>query len=316
MARYGGTESRNNGWGKQLEFAGKNALRTTYGGQFATIKSHSDRWAVVCKWLQNSGVTDTRDIDRGVVQSYGAELRERVESGLTSVSYAQNLISSLNQVMIAVREDRSCWISPADTVGQRSSVRTEAPNLDRAPLYAAIVQLRESGNERPASVVELARELGLRERETAQLDLRQAIHEATTDGEIRITLGTKGGAGHGQNRLVPVSEYALAALYRALESAQGGKNLIPQEQSRQQFLGHVQNVVLPVLKEHGVGTVHDQRAAYACERYQEITGYPAPVIVGVRLADKEPDHAAREIITGELGHGRISVTAAYLGSLK
>ncbi|MBI3774834.1 MAG: integrase, partial [Gammaproteobacteria bacterium] len=57
----------------------------------------------------------------------------------------------------------------------------------------------------------------------------------------------------------------------------------------------------------------DLRAAYACERYEQITGHPAPVVAGERQANKHDDQTARQIIAQELGHGRIDVAAAYLG---
>ncbi len=64
----------------------------------------------------------------------------------------------------------------------------------------------------------------------------------------------------------------------------------------------------------GIRGFHDLRAAYACDRYQQLTGYAAPAVVGARLADRETDVSARKIISAELGHGRIDVVAAYVGS--
>ncbi len=43
---------------------------------------------------------------------------------------------------------------------------------------------------------------------------------------------------------------------------------------------------------------------------------PMPVIAGQRLANRPIDHHARAQIARELGHGRIDVTAAYIGSAK
>ncbi|MCF7997248.1 MAG: hypothetical protein K9L32_09620 [Chromatiaceae bacterium] len=62
---------------------------------------------------------------------------------------------------------------------------------------------------------------------------------------------------------------------------------------------------------------HDARAAFACERYQALSGQPAPVIAGGQhLADREADGQAREVIAVELGHGRTDVVAAYIGSAR
>ena len=60
-----------------------------------------------------------------------------------------------------------------------------------------------------------------------------------------------------------------------------------------------------------VVTEHD-RAAYACERYETLTGHPAPVLGGV-ITDRDQDREARERISAELGHGRIDVVSEYIG---
>ena len=59
---------------------------------------------------------------------------------------------------------------------------------------------------------------------------------------------------------------------------------------------------------------HELRAAYACERYQQLTGAAAPVVAGGRQVSKEEDTAARWVLTQELGHGRIDVVSSYIGS--
>ena len=58
------------------------------------------------------------------------------------------------------------------------------------------------------------------------------------------------------------------------------------------------------------------RAAYACERYETLTGFAAPVVAGERLASKALDQHTRTILSQELGHGRTEVIASYIGSSK
>lgn len=57
-------------------------------------------------------------------------------------------------------------------------------------------------------------------------------------------------------------------------------------------------------------------ATYACNRYQALSSFEAPVIKGKRNAPKLLDISTRQEITEELGHSRLSVTNAYLGSSK
>jgi hypothetical protein len=58
--------------------------------------------------------------------------------------------------------------------------------------------------------------------------------------------------------------------------------------------------------------LHGLRSAYACERYEALTGSPAPV-AGGEVPDRALDREARSIIAEELGHSRIDVTNEYMG---
>ena len=69
----------------------------------------------------------------------------------------------------------------------------------------------------------------------------------------------------------------------------------------------------------GIGRTHGLRHAYAQRRYLELTGWAAPAVAGVRVltpVERLKDHEARNTISEELGHGRIAITNAYLGSWK
>lgn len=324
--RVGSFGSRNFGCGKNMGYAGHNALRESYSSQFETIQSHSDRFGRFVAFCKDNGIRDLRDVSREVVQSYGHQLADRVAEQELSVSYAQNLLSSVNVTMEALREDRTCAVSPSDLVGERSSVRTVAPELSREALDRALDDLRDRGHDRAAVLLELAREFGLRGREAALLNPSHALEQAREQGRIRITEGTKGGAGKSteidRERWVPVSPDLgdrFGRQVQALEHAQElqvGNNLVPNHQTLEQFTNHVRNVALPALKNEGIEKIHELRSAYACERYQELTASPAPVVAGQRLADKPSDWAARDIITRELGHGRRDVVASYVGSSK
>lgn len=205
-------------------------------------------------------------------------------------------------------------VAPAEVVGQRNHVRTEAPaGLDRSAVRQCAEELRAAGHERVASVVELARELGLREREASMLDARSALREASVRGAVNITAGTKGGRGHHVDRWVPISRPALQSLERAAAGQGNGRNLIPEDKTWRQWNDHVHHVWATARERHGLEKLHDLRAAYACERYLALTGSPAPVVGGKRCASRDVDRTARETIALELGHARADVVAAYIG---
>lgn len=47
MALLGKRDGRNFGYGRQLSYAGPQALRDLFGdGHYRTVKAHSDRWQV------------------------------------------------------------------------------------------------------------------------------------------------------------------------------------------------------------------------------------------------------------------------------
>ena len=133
---------------------------------------------------------------------------------------------------------------------------------------------------------------------------------------INVIDGTKGG--RDADRWIIVGDAQRKALQNALEARPlGSTNLIaPHERyvdvaiSRSSEL----NQARVILQQHGLPGYHDARAAYACARYEQITGCPAPAVAGMRLASKALDRQARVTISTELGHGRIDVLVSYVGS--
>jgi hypothetical protein len=314
MGKVGG--HRNFGFGKQMAWAGTQALRDRYGdGHYATVAAHTARWGQFAEWVKAAeGIRDAREVTVETVVAYGEELAGEVSRGTMAVAYAQNLLSSVNVVLEALRGDRLVRISPAGLVGARSHVRECAPTgLDRAAVHECAGSLRAGGHDRIAAVVELARDLGLRVREASMLDAKSALREAVTRGAINVTTGTKGGRGHQVDRWVPVSERTLGSLRRAAAAQGTDRNLIPGDQIWRQWNDHLHHVWAEAREAHGLGTLHDLRAAYACERYEALTGHPAPAVAGQRGTGKPVDRAARETIAQQLGHTRTEVAAAYIG---
>jgi hypothetical protein len=292
------TGRRNFGYGKQMAWAGKQALRDCYGnGRYGTVAGHTERWRQFVAWCRSErGIRDARRVDRSTVEAYGRCLADKVNAKSMSVSYAQK---------------------PAAVVGKRNHVRVEPPaGLDRQAVRQCADQLRQNGHERIASVVELARELGLRLREASMLDARAALRQARKQGAVNITAGTKGGRGHRVDRWVPVSKTGMGCLVRAAKAQGTGRNLIPTELSWRQWNTRVHHVWAAVRDDYSLKKLHDLRAAYACERYRALTGSVAPVIAGRRLADRAADRTARQTIAQELGHARSNVLAAYIGGVR
>ena len=317
MNKVGG--HRNFGYGKQMEWAGKQALRDRYGnGHYGTAASHAERWRQFVSWCRDQrGIRDANLVDQGMVNEYGQELAEKVATDQLSTAYAQNLLSTVNVVLEAMRGDQQVRVAPAKLIGQRIRVRTDSPvGLDGKAVRQCADRLRINGHDQIAAMVEVARALGLRLREASMLNARAALGQAKKHGAVNITAGTKGGRGHRVDRWVPVSGAAIGCLVRAANVQGKGRNLIPPELSWKQWNTRVHHVWVAVRDDYGLAKIHDLRAAYACERYRQLTGSAAPVVAGRRYVNRTIDRAARQTIAQELGHSRIDVVAAYIGGAR
>ena len=313
MSRKSTVSGRNFGWGKQMGYAGHNAIQVACNnGKFGSVAAHSARWQHFCRWSKSQGIRDVRHVSVTTLQLYADYLIKEQYSA----SYAQNLLSSCNVVLEALREDRKIRIAPIRALGsdmRRSHIRDIAPHTDLSALEKTCVMLRGQRLEREATVIELCRHFGLRSREAALLDCKNALIEQSKWGKINIILGTKGGRGRFLHRWVPAPERTTKILKNASELQGSNRNLTPVDKTCHKFLAHVRSVATDVLKAQNIKSLHELRAAYACERYAQITGSPAPCIAGSICPDRSKDIIARETISGELGHGRIDVIASYIG---
>ena len=318
MGKVGG--NRNFGFGKKMDWAGKNALADRYGnGHYATRAAHVERWRRFAVYARVVGIKDARDVTQALITTYGGALAEEVRLGNMAVSYAQNLLSSVNVVLEALRGDQQMRISPAALVGQRMNVRSTAPaGMERSQVSQAAKALQNKGDERVAAVAALARDLGLRFREASLLDVRSALIEAKALGKVNITEGTKGGRGREVDRWIPISKQAFHSLEKGAAIQERERNLIPSEMRFNQWRDHANAAWRSISRDHNpnLAGFHNLRAAYACDRYQQLTGHAAPVINHHRMAEKAVDKAARQVISHELGHSRIEVVSAYVGSAK
>ena len=323
MALVGRRDGRNFGYGRQLSYAGPQALKDMFGGDhYGTVKAHCDRWQAFVKWCrseQGPGINDARQIDRKVLADYAAYLLDVVTRGDLAVSTAQNRLSSVNRTMAALRGDQCVKLpSPSKALGmQRTGVRQSVPQgQDRKQVMQIVIALCRQQQLRAAGIVLLARATGMRLREAILADLPRLSRGAKDLGKINIQDGTKGGrAGASAPRWIAVDDHVRGALEFARQvSPAGSCNLIAPDES---YLTLLQEIVRParcILHAHNLKGFHELRAAYACERYEQITQHPTPINGGnCCQADRNLDCEARRQISYELGHGRIDVVGAYIG---
>ncbi|MEJ5865354.1 integrase domain-containing protein [Pseudomonas farsensis] len=323
MALVGRRNSRNFGYGRQLSYAGPQALKDMFGGgHYGTVKAHCDRWQSFVKWCrseQGPGINDARQIDRKVLADYAAYLRDVVKRGDLAVSTAQNRLSSVNRTMAALRGDQYVKLpSPSKALGmQRTGVRQSVPQgQNREQVKQVVNALCRHHQLRAAAIALLARATGMRLREAILADLRRLSCEANALGRINIQDGTKGGrAGASAPRWITVDDHIRGALGFARQvSPAGSRNLIAPHQTYLNVLKEIIRPARDILHAHNLKGFHELRAAYACERYEQITQHQAPINGGQCCQlDRNLDREARRQVSYELGHGRIDVVAAYIG---
>ncbi|WP_286975070.1 integrase domain-containing protein [Pseudomonas sp.] len=319
----GSRDTRNYGFGRKLHYSMKNCLRTHFGdGHYATVQAHSERCRLFCDWLLTTHqIADPRRINQEIFYAYAAHVRALLENGDISVSTATNRISSVNVVMKILRGDTNVHISKIGKVlgEKRCHIRTKAPQgLLFEQLDPLIEELINTNLHRVAAIIMLARTAGMRLREAILADLPRLKREALTLGEINIQDGCKGGrSGAFAPRWIPATDIVLSAIEFAISaSPPGSRNLLSPTESYVEFLRGTVNAARNIVKGHGLQRFHDLRAAYACSRYQALTGIPAPVCVSddeSSILPRSCNREARQIVSRELGHERLEVTNAYLG---
>ena len=323
MALVGKRGGRNFGYGRQLNYAGPQALRDLFGGgHYGTVKAHSERWQAFVRWCRSEdgpGFNDARQINRQTLMDYAGHLRQQVERGELAIATAQNRLSSVNRTMAALRGDQYVKVpSPSKALGmRRTSIRHSVPQgQDREQVKRIVEVLCEHQQSRAAAIAQLARATGMRLREAILADLPRLSREANDLGRINIQDGTKGGrSGASAPRWITVDDHIRDALRFAEKvSPDGSRNLLA---PNERYLDFLQGIVRPareILHKHNLKGFHELRAAFACERYEQITQHPAPIYGGhCHQLDRRLDQEARVQISYELGHGRIDVVSAYIG---
>lgn len=220
MALVGRRDGRNFGYGRQLSYAGPQALKDMFGsGHYGTVKAHCARWQAFVKWCrseQGPGINDARHIDRKVLAVYAAYLRALVGHGDLAVSTAQNRLSSVNRTMAAFRGDQCVKLpSPSKALGmQRTGVRQSVPQgQDREQVQQIAHALCLHHEQRASAIVLSARATGMRLRDAILADLPRLSREANDLGRINIQDGTKGGrAGASAPRWIAVDGHVRDAV--------------------------------------------------------------------------------------------------------
>ena len=155
--------------------------------------------------------------------------------------------------------------------------------------------------------LELQREFGLRREEAIKI----RPHIADKGGTLWLKPSwTKGG----RPREVPIRTKAQRAALDQARALAGTGSLIPSHKTYKQQLKLYEGQCTRA----GLSRMHGLRHAYAQRRFEELTGFKAPLAGGPKRSalsadERALDQKARAVISQELGHNRERITVAYLG---
>lgn len=155
--------------------------------------------------------------------------------------------------------------------------------------------------------LEVQQAFGLRREESIKFQPRYA-------DQGHCILIMKSWAKGGRARTVPITTEAQRTVLNRAHALAGSGSLIPAHRTYIQQ----RNIYDGQCQAAGLSRMHGLRHAYAQTRYETLTGWKAPAAGGPSARMLSPqqrmeDRHARQIISRELGHERICVTAIYLG---
>jgi len=185
---------------------------------------------------------------------------------------------------------------------------------------ATVIQEVEAYDVHAAASLKLMQAFQLRFKESVMLrphtDVITAAQAGKPNAGVAFYLDTHRGTKGGRERLLPINTaQCLASIDYARRVTVGVNESVSDPRlSLQQAMRRLRYVMERFgITRAGLGVVpHGLRHQGAADDYESTTGTPPPV-AGGSAVDPALDLQARREIAARLGHGRISITNAYLG---
>ena len=187
-------------------------------------------------------------------------------------------------------------------IGTRSQVAKESKAWELRE-----VQLERISDPYVRLSLRLQAAFGLRREEAIKFRPNYAVK----DDHIKLKASwTKGG----RARTVPILNNEQRVLLDEVKAlAKGGALIPPSNNYKDQKIRYDGQA-----RTAGIENPHGLRHAYAQRRYEELTGWKAPVAGGpvstsLSIEQRARDKGTRETVSRELGHSREEISARYLG---
>ena len=279
-------------------------VKLTWRHRENSYNTQRARRAIVRMMARQLGDMGFRQLKaKNLKEKHALALIERWRGEGLSAGTLKNRMGVLRWVYEKVNK---AWMLAARNADYGIENRRYVTNVDKARELTPERLLRIK-SEHVRLSVQLQREFGLRREEAMKIDA------AWADRRDRLVLKgswTKGG----RPREIPIETDAQRQLLDRVKAFTSGRSLIPAESTYIEHLKLYENQTAAA----GLEKLHGLRHAYAQQRYETLTGRPAPVAGGRKNGDlsdedKKRDREARIQISKELGHGRPGVVAVYVG---
>jgi len=257
-----------------------------------------------------TGITHLKQLTQEHINTYIAYLQDKVENGELATKTTATYVSALNNVVEYTNKYIEKNNNSLETVSAKENNLSAGSPSDKNPTVSGSVheqfknfleeRYMQTGDIRYEALknsIELARELGLR--------IRESIAIKIVDKEVsnNLQLEKQDCTKNSRERDIAITrESQINAINNAKEFAKENDlySLCPSEHLKQQ-IAFAYNVKADFEKEYNVEyKYHGERYAFAQERYQEYKEQG--------LNDEE----ARLKLSGDLGHNRVDITGRYL----
>ena len=287
---------------RELNYQLKQLCRRNHDGSYRTQADRERQLTLIANQLQALGYRkmNTHSLKPKHIEAL-VQHWQREELSVGAIKNRMTVIrwwaQKTNRQNVVARSNDHYGIPDRQFVTNRSKARSVTePDLARVR------------DQHVRMSLELQQAFGLRREEAIKFQ----PSFADRDDHIALKASwTKGG----KPREIPVRTEAQRSVLNRARQLAGNGSLIPSSRNYRQQLRIYERLTANA----GLSKMHGLRHAYAQQRYQELTGWPAPAAGGPRVRALTPEQklivkGVRLTISRELGHERPQIVAVYLGN--
>lgn len=202
---------------------------------------------------------------------------------------------------------------PVERVARTYVATTDKSWVGNEVLTDELIEKVKNEDEWVGMNMELMQQFGLRIRESVLIRPRLS----DVGQSLTVEEGTKGG----RTRYVPIrNDKQRLVLDKAKKMAEQNQRnaMVPPGKTAKQAIRRIYYICekFGITRAQLNITPHGLRHEYANDRFEEVSGNPSAVRGGSDPIDMDLDYEARNVVTRELGHARLSITTAYTGARK